>query len=210
MTAGVAHEINNPVNFISGGVIGLKRVLKAYVESPKDQSTNELEKDMNDMIAAIAEGAKRSSDIVKSLQLFSREDTEFYLEADIVAGLESTLKLLSNKLKDGIFLEKDFEEKPILIFCFPGQLNQVFMNIISNAIYAMKEEGEIEITVSELDDEVLVGIKDSGDGISEEAMPNIFNPFFTTKDVGEGTGLGLSIVYGIIERHQGRVWADSK
>ena len=144
LTAGVAHEINNPVNFISSGVIGLKKTLEVYIERPKSEASEELVEDMNDMISAIEEGAKRTKNIVKSLRLFSREDTEDYIEADIIIGLESTFRLLSNKLKQGISLEKDFEKKAMPVFCFPGQLNQVFMNVLLNAIQAVEGTGIIK------------------------------------------------------------------
>ena len=137
LTAGVAHEINNPVNFISNGVLGLKKILQEYIKTPNEETTDELVKDMNDMMIAIEEGAKRTSNIVKSLRLFSREDTENYIETDIIIGLESTFTLLSNKFKQGILLEKHFEKEPMPIYCFPSQLNQVFMNILLNAIHAV-------------------------------------------------------------------------
>ena len=205
LTAGVAHEINNPVNFISSGVIALKKTLNAYIENPENKVKDELVEDMKDMISAIEEGANRTSNIVKSLRLFSREDTENYVEADIITGLESTFRLLSYKLNQGIFLEKDFEKKAMSIFCFPGQLNQVFMNILSNAIDAVEGAGTIKVEVKEQEESMVISISDNGSGIPDDKKQKIFEPFYTTKDVQQGTGLGLSITYGIIKKHNGSI-----
>ena len=205
LTAGVAHEINNPVNFISSGVIGLKKTLEVYIERPKSEASEELVEDMNDMISAIEEGAKRTKNIVKSLRLFSREDTEDYIEADIIIGLESTFRLLSNKLKQGISLEKDFEKKAMPVFCFPGQLNQVFMNVLLNAIQAVEGTGIIKVEVKEQAENMVITISDNGYGIPDDKKQKIFEPFYTTKDVQEGTGLGLSITFGIIKKHKGSI-----
>ena len=193
LTAGVAHEINDPVNFISSGVIGLKKTLNEYIKTPKEQVTGELVTDMKDMIGAIEEGAKRTSNIVKSLRLFSREDTEHYVEMDLLTGLESTFSLLSNKLDPSISLEKDFEKKAMPIFCFPGQLNQVFMNVLLNAIQAVEGEGTIKVGVKELAKSMVISISDDGPGIPDDKKQKIFDPFYTTKTVQEGIGLGLSL-----------------
>ena len=205
LTAGVAHEINNPINFISSGIIGLKKTLNEYTKRRKVEATDELEDDMNDMISAISEGAKRTSNIVKSLRLFSSEDTENYLEVDLIAGLESTFRLLSNKLKDGISLEKDFEKSVMPIFCFPSQLNQVFMNILLNAIQAVEGEGTLKVGVAEQVENIVISISDNGPGISDDKKQKIFEPFYTTKNIQEGTGLGLSITFGIIKKHKGSI-----
>ena len=137
---------------------------------------------------------------MKSLRLFSREDTENYIEADLVKGLESTLTLLSNKLGYGVSLEKEFENNEMPIFCFPGQLNQVFMNILLNAIQAVEGAGAIKIGVKEVAENIVITISDSGPGIPDDKKQKIFEPFYTTKDLQEGTGLGLSISFGIIKK----------
>ena len=205
LTAGVAHEINNPVNFISSGIIGLKKTLKAYIEAPKDEESGEMVEDMNDMISAIEEGARRTSNIVQSLQLFSREDTENYIESDLIIGLESTITLLSNKLKENILLERDFEKEAILVHCFPGQLNQVFMNVLLNAIQAVEGGGTIKIGVKEQAENIIITIADNGPGIPDDKKQKIFEAFYTTKGIQEGTGLGLSISSGIIKKHKGSI-----
>ena len=205
LTAGIAHEINNPVNFISSGIIGLKKSLKKYIEFSQNGSTDEIVKDMNDMISAIEEGASRTSTIVKSLQLFSREDTENYIEADVITGLESTYKLLSHRLEPSIILVKAYELKEVKIFCFPGQLNQVFMNILLNAVQASKGAGTIKVGVKKQKENVVISISDDGPGIPDDKKEKIFEPFYTTKNLQEGTGLGLSITFGIIKKHKGSI-----
>ena len=205
LAAGVAHEINNPVNFISSGIIGLKKTLEIYTDASKTKKTDELEKDMNDMISAIEEGAKRTSDIVKNLRLFSRDNSEHYLEVDIISGLEITFRLVFYKLNDGISLIKKFEKKSISIFCFPGQLYQAFINILLNASHAVKANGEIIVGVKEEGNHVIISISDSGPGIPNNEKQKIFEPFYTTKGIQEGTGLGLSISNEIIEKHQGSI-----
>ena len=205
LTAGVAHEINDPVNFISSGVIGLKKTLNVYIKGPKDEAAGELVEDMNDMINAIEVGAKRTSNMVRSLRRFSRDDTVNYVEVDVITGLESTFRLLSNKLKQGGFIEKYFEKKKMPIFCFPGQLNQVFMNILLNAIQAVAEEGTIKIGVVEHGKNIVISISDTGPGIPDDKKQKIFEPFYTTKGVQGGTGLGLSIASDIIKKHKGSI-----
>ena len=119
--------------------------------------------------------------------------------------MESTFRLLSNKLKQGISLEKDFEKKAMPVFCFPGQLNQVFMNVLLNAIQAVEGTGIIKVEVKEQAENMVITISDNGYGIPDDKKQKIFEPFYTTKDVQEGTGLGLSITFGIIKKHKGSI-----
>ena len=179
--------------------------MREYIKTPKSEVTDELEKDINDMISAIEVGAQRTRNIVKSLRQFSREDTVHYVEVDIITGLESTFGLLSNKLKQGIYIEKDFEKKEMPIFCFPGQLNQVFMNILLNAIQAVEGAGLIKVGVVEQAKNIIISIADNGIGIPDDKKQKIFEPFYTTKDGQEGTGLGLSITFDIIKKHKGSI-----
>jgi signal transduction histidine kinase len=129
--------------------------------------------------------------------------------ADIHEGLDSTLILLRNKYKERIEIEKQYGDIPE-IECYPGQLNQVFMNILSNAIDAIDDKGTITISTSKSNGTIRVSIKDSGRGIPENIQSKIFEPFFTTKEVGQGTGLGLSICHSIIEKHHGSIEVKSK
>ena len=179
--------------------------MNEYIKAPIEEAASGLVKDMKDMIGAIEEGADRTSNIVGCLRLFSREDAENYLEADIITGLESTFTLLSNRLEQGILLVKDFENETMPVFCFPGQLNQVFMNVLLNAIQAVEGAGTIKVRVREQEENMVISISDNGPGIPDDKKQKIFEPFYTTKNVQEGTGLGLSITFGIIKKHNGSI-----
>lgn len=226
LVAGIAHEINNPVTFISAGVDSLginldevRQVLEMYhrispdnakeklteIEKLKEQiDYKEAIREINKLIESIKNGTERTTQIVNGLRTFSRLDEDVLKVANIHEGLDSTLILLRNKYKNRIEISKDYGDIPLLE-CFPGQLNQVFMNILSNAIDAIKEEGNIIISTTEFQGFIHIHIKDSGIGIPEKFKGKIFDPFFTTKEVGEGTGLGLSISHGIIEKHKGSI-----
>ncbi len=232
LTAGVAHEINNPINFVSGNVSPLERDMKDMItildEYDREVKSKNLEKDfekveslkkdldydflkqeVKDLIKGIKEGAARTSEIVKSLRSFSRLDENDLKMANINKGIESTLLILRNKLKNRIEVEKNFGQIPE-IMCFPGKLNQVFMNIISNAAQAIHGNGKITIKTRFEKGNILISIKDNGIGMDEKTKNRVFEPFFTTKDVGDGTGLGLSISYGIIENHNGSIKVKSE
>lgn len=227
LTAGVAHEINNPINFVSGNVQPLRRdiqdvleVLQQYdliIEKLKledqfaaiDELKQEIDFDfvlseINHLLEGIGEGAQRTTEIVKGLRNFSRMDEHELKIANINQGIESTLLILHNKLKERIEVTKEFGKLPDIL-CFPGQLNQVFMNVINNAAEAIDGPGSINIRTWHEKSNVYVAIKDNGKGIPKQVKNKIFDPFFTTKEVGKGTGLGLSITFGIIEKHNGRI-----
>ena len=227
LTAGIAHELNNPINFISGNVNPLSRdleelfsLIEKYEETIKKHNladsfreTDDLKKKMDynflikeivSLLEGIGEGAKRSGQIVKGLRSFSRLDEEKIQFYNIHEGIDSTLTLLHNKIKNKITVRKiygDFEG----LECYPGKLNQVFMNIITNSIQAMGDKGELIIQTISSGIGVKIIIKDNGKGMTPEVKKHIFEPFFTTKEVGKGTGLGLSISYGIIEQHKGNI-----
>ena len=144
------------------------------------------------------------------LRNFSRLEEAQIKQVDIHEGLENTLQLLTGELKNRIKVTKHFEKLP-KVNCYPSQLNQVFMNVLSNAAQAIEEEGEIVITTSKLSgDRVEVSIRDSGKGMSKGTVEKIFDPFFTTKGIGSGTGLGLSISYGVIQKHGGDILVSSE
>ena len=223
LTAGIAHEINNPINFVTSSVGSLKRdfddvllVLNTYKSDPEKVEALKKEIDFDftieeiqQLILGINEGADRTSEIVKGLRNFSRVDEGEFKIVDIHEGLNSTILLLHPKFGDKIKIEKNYGSVP-MINCFPGQINQVFMNIMSNAADAIENEnGKIIITTSVNNNNVLISIKDNGKGMSDETKQKIFDPFFTTKDVGKGTGLGMSIAYGIIEKHNGSIDINS-
>ncbi len=232
LTAGVAHEINNPVNFISAGIHSLKinyremeDLLKLYLaydpqtSSPEDWesikqmkqdiSPDELLPEMDVLFTSISSGATRTSEIVKGLRNFSRLDENDMKKARIEDGIDSTLVILNNKLKNRIEVKKEYADIPEIL-CYPGQLNQVFMNLLHNASDAIEGNGTIHIKTWKDNGSVNLSFKDSGKGMSEEVVAHIFEPFYTTKDVGKGTGLGLSIAYGIIEKHGGTIEVKSE
>lgn len=231
VTAGVAHELNNPLNFVSTGVKPLKRNLENLIAilekyetvieeknlagtfSEVDQYKQTVEydyllKETKDLLEGINEGASRSANIVKGLRTFSRLDENEFKGVNIHEGIDSTLLLLSNKLKDRITVYKNYGTIP-QVDGLPGKLNQVFMNILTNSILAIEDEGDIYIQTDRVEDHVRISIKDSGVGMADEILEHIFEPFFTTRAVGQGTGLGLSITYSIIEEHHGTIEVKS-
>ncbi len=237
LTAGIAHEINNPINFVKSNINPLRldvkdliEVLNAYDElhllndsnSYKEKLTaiQELKEDMDvpfirkeidSLIIGIEEGAERTAEIVRGLRTFSRIDEAALKTVNVHDGILSTIVLLKNNIPYYIKLVKDFNA-PGEIECFPGKLNQVFMNIITNAIQAIKskpvkaDEETITIKTQDIENnQIEISIKDSGPGMTEDVKHRIFEPFFTTKDVGEGTGLGMAIVFKIIQKHSGKI-----
>ena len=230
LSAGIAHEINNPVNFILSGINSLKlnlsevqeiwtemekleenfneEQMKKITDLKEELDYNYLMEEIEYLAESIQNGAKRTSEIVKGLRTFSRMDEDALKLADMHANLDSTLLMLHSQYKDKVRIQKDYQQIP-LIECFPGKINQVFMNVLSNAIQAIPEKGNIHLSTQKVGEEVEIMIKDDGSGIPEEIQSKIFDPFFTTKDVGEGTGLGLSISMGIINEHAGKILIDS-
>ncbi|MBK7427747.1 MAG: sensor histidine kinase [Saprospiraceae bacterium] len=234
LTAGVAHEINNPINFVSSNIKPLKRdvddllsIIAAYdqkapadVVAEIDKMKEELEFDyLNEeitmLLKGMAEGANRTVEIVKSLRNFSRLDEQDLKKAFVHEGIDSTLVLLNSAMGGVIEITKYYDELPE-IDCYPGKLNQVFMNILSNSLYALKGKygnvsgGKITIHAKNFENHIEIEFMDNGPGIPEDVRNRIFDPFYTTKPVGEGTGLGLSIVYKIIESHKGHITVDSE
>jgi signal transduction histidine kinase len=163
-----------------------------------------LMKEIAKLMEGIEDGAERSGRIVKGLRSFSRLDEEQCQMYQIHEGIDSTLVLLHNKMKNKIKVRKEYGDIGE-IECFPGKLNQVFMNVFTNSIQAMEDGGELYIQTLASGSGIKVFIRDNGSGMSPEVKKHIFDPFYTTKDVGKGTGLGLSISYGIIEQHHGTI-----
>lgn len=233
IVAGIAHEINNPISFIHGNLFHLKESQDELLESLKELLSQEdlpitvrdrleeldlefIEEDSHKLFSSMQNGSERIRDIVKSLRSFSRLDEADKKIIDIHQGIEDSLLILGHKLSD-ITIEKRYGDLP-KIECFAGEINQVFMNVLSNAVDAIKESqelGTITIATDYSDCEeskpsgVTIDVKDTGVGIDETIKDKIFNPFFTTKAVGEGTGLGLAISYQILHRHQGDITIDS-
>jgi signal transduction histidine kinase len=210
LVAGIAHEINNPVNAIVNTVGPLKEAID-FTSSEDQAEREEAAADVRDMIRVIQRGAQRTKDIVQALHNYSRTDDEKVVDFELNRALDDSLELLRHLLKQHIAVERDYADVG-RIRGHAGQLNQVFMNLLTNAAQALSgQEGAIiRIETGVVEGGVVIHIRDNGPGIPPDVLPRIFDPFFTTKDVGEGTGLGLSIVHGLVERHGGAIEVDSK
>ncbi|MEM8502361.1 MAG: ATP-binding protein [Cyanobacteria bacterium P01_D01_bin.1] len=235
LVAGIAHEINNPVSFIYGNIThmeayveDLMRLLLVYKRSyptplnairtcEEDIDLAFLLEDLPKTMQSMRIGAERIERIVLSLRTFSRMDEADHKTVDIHTGLESTLIILSHRLKEtnqrpAIQVTKRYADLPP-VACYAGQINQVFMNVLVNAIDALEEartpDAEIEISTSYQAEQVSIVIADNGPGIPEKIKGKIFDPFFTTKSVGKGTGMGMAISYQIVvDRHHGQLLCD--
>jgi len=168
-----------------------------------------IHEEIDSLIKGIEDGATRTAEIVTGLRTFSRLDESDLKSVDLHEGLESTLVLLRTNIPKNVTVIKNYAVLP-KIECYAGKINQVFMNILTNAFNAIKthsngREEFVTITTKEENGQAVISIKDTGPGMTQEVKEKIFDPFFTTKDVGEGTGLGLSIVFSIIEKHNGRI-----
>jgi two-component system NtrC family sensor kinase len=238
LTAGIAHEINNPINFVTSNIKPLEldinelnEVIQMYekldltgdvaqqlaaIESFKKRIDITFVRDeIKSLLSGIGEGAKRTAEIIRSLKNFSRLDENDTKPVDLAEGLDSTLVLIRSTFPSNLKIIKHYSPVPE-VECMPGKINQVFMNLISNAIHAIRSKGQqneeeyIELRTWQEGNYAKISIKDSGTGMSESVKQKIFEPFFTTKDVGEGTGLGLSIVFRIIENHHGSIEVITK
>jgi signal transduction histidine kinase len=167
-------------------------------------------KELNTILEGINDGAERTKEIVVGLRNFSRLDKHELKEVKLSEMIDSTLVLLRNQYKDRVEIKKSYDKDMPFIQCYSGQLSQVFMNILSNAIQAIEDKGTISIKTQLSGEEAEIFISDTGKGIPDDKLDNIFDPFYTTKEVGKGTGLGLSISYGIIQEHNGRIGVESE
>lgn len=202
LAAGIAHEINNPLNFIKGGAAGLTTFI--------DENLSGQKKEVAPLIECIQVGVQRAAEIVTSLNLYSRRDDLPASECNINAIIDSCLVMLHSEIKYRIEVIKEYTNEPVLIFGNEGRLHQVFLNILTNAIQSISGEGQISIKTKVKGDKCLVSVKDSGCGMSRDLIPRITDPFFTTKDPGKGTGLGLSITYNIIKDLRGTIEFESE
>ena len=207
LVAGVAHEINNPVAFISSSVAPLRRRLETAAADASPEVA-ELLADAREIVAVMARGAERTAAIVKDLRSFSRLDEATRKRVDLHDGLEVSLRLLESRWRDRIEIHRDYGTLPP-VECDPGQVNQVFMNVLANACDAIPGRGNLWLTTRAEGDRVRVTIRDDGVGMAPEVVGRIFDPFFTTKDVGGGTGLGLAISQGVLAAHGGRIEVES-
>ncbi|MEA5577729.1 sensor histidine kinase [Anabaena sp. UHCC 0451] len=233
MVAGLAHEINNPINFIHGNFIHLHNYIQSLLdliniyqqEYPSENpvianysteiNLDFIIEDLPKILTSMKMGTDRIREIILSLRNFSRLDQADKKAVNIHEGIDSTLLILNNRLKQEIEVIRKYGDLP-LVECYPAQLNQVFMNIISNAIDALldqekQEQKQITIQTEKINtNKVRISIQDNGPGINLELQTKIFDPFFTTKPVNKGTGLGLAITYQIIEKHQGNIYVCSE
>ncbi len=240
LVAGIAHEINNPVNFITSGIVGLRTLIdelmgvmercysvetKEIEDAPhravpvKDRAAfDEIRQGLYELLGNIQTGARRTAEIIKSLRTFARLDESDEKLADLHENIDLTLMMLHSEYKDSITIKKEWGHVPP-IFCCPGKLNQVFMNILGNAIDAIKSKPELlpgetivirtAVVHREYKPFVEIEIRDSGPGVPDEIRDRIFEPFFSSKVVGKGTGLGLAISLGIVQGHGGTIETEA-
>lgn len=234
LAAGVAHEINNPIGYVNSNIQSLKGYLQTYtaynqylvqlIDSTQDEKLialkekqfeekqiNYINEDIWELLDESLEGAERVIAIVRSLKDFSHVDSSEWCYADITQGIENTLKILQHEVKYKATVHRDYQPELPLLYCQPMQLNQVFMNLLVNAVQAIEGKGDIYISVQIPEPGMLeIKVRDTGCGISDDVQQKIFEPFFTTKPVGSGTGLGLSLSYGIIKKHKGDIQVSSQ
>lgn len=228
LVAGVAHEINNPINFVNSCSQSLEeraQELKAFInelmgEKPDQEIIQMFEEKFTPIfknLSAILDGSQRIKTIVTELRTFSRLDEAEQKRVKVLEGLRSTINLIKTQYRDQVEFVYDFQADPELE-CWPAQLNQVFMNMIVNACQAIiskqkqtgdKIPGKLTVITQVQDQSLAVRFQDTGCGIPKEIQSKLFEPFFTTKEVGEGTGMGLSISFGIVEKHRGKIMFES-
>jgi two-component system, NtrC family, sensor kinase len=237
MTAGIAHELNNPINFVSSNVAPLEKDIEEILEiltdfknlpheptSPeieavrakfRDYDVPMLETEIKTLLAGIREGSTRASDIVSGLRIFARTDQDVFVDANVNDCVDATLVLIKSTYKNEVNLTRQTDSALPNIDCLPGKLNQVLVNLIGNAVQAtieshtIRQDRKVDVRTWHDEEYIHLSVSDNGPGIPEELQSKIFEPFFTTKKVGQGTGLGLSISKSIIEDHQGTLEVES-
>lgn len=232
LVAGITHEINNPINFIHGNLVHLKNYSHALLEliscyeglegEINEEKRAEIQKvktrieleflkeDLPALLKSCQEGTARTKDIILDLKNFSRLEEMVVNDIDLKKEIDTTLNILHNKIKGKLEIIKEYDEGVPHIEGFGGQLNQVFMNILDNACYATVKDDKIFIRLKKSEDSVIIQFEDTGSGMEQEQLSKIFEPFYTTKPVGEGTGLGMSISYKVIQNHNGDISVESE
>jgi len=203
LAAGVAHEINNPLNFIQGGIIYIERYMQEHLKSHAQE--------LKPVIEAIKTGVDRSAQTINSLNQYSRREISMESTCDIEGIMEDCLHILISQIREkDIQIMKEFSDDKVRVTCNSGRLHQVFLNLLLNAIHALNTKGEISICIKPEGRDLLVRISDNGIGIEPALMNRICDPFFTTKEPGKGVGLGLSIAQNVILEHKGKIEFTSK
>jgi signal transduction histidine kinase len=232
LVAGITHEINNPINFVHGNLVHLKNythdlleLVKLYESFEDDLNTTEkialkelkakielsfIKEDLPMLIKSCHDGTERTKNIILDLKNFSRLDEMVINNIDLPKEIDTTLNILGNKIKGKIEIIKEYDNDIPNVEGYGGQLNQVFMNILDNSCYALKENGIIHIRLHKKEKDVIIEFEDNGCGIKKEQLAKIFEPFYTTKPIGQGTGLGMSISYKVIQQHNGSITVDSE
>lgn len=228
LAAGIAHEINNPVGFVTSNLGSLDsyhrtifEILDAYEameaccpageaalanirELKQKKKLARIRADIGELLSESREGLLRVAKIVSDLKTFSRMDSDSWQWIDLHSGIESTLNIVWNEIKYHCTLNKEYGDIP-KVYCIPSQINQVFLNLLVNAAQAIPQKGEITIRTGQVANEIFIVIADTGTGIPAENMPKLFDAFYTTKPAGKGTGLGLSIAHNLVMKHGGRI-----
>lgn len=237
--AGVAHEINNPIGFINGNLESLdeyknnvtcvlqsykplethiangaddelKKMLENIEQIKEEQDLEFVLTDMGELITESLDGASRIQKIVKDLKSFSRVDDQGFQDVDLNKDvIETALRLVWSEMKDKCTLDKSLSSLP-QYSCHPGELSQVILNLLVNASDAIEKDGIIGVHSEFIDNAIQIKISDNGTGINEQDLLKLFDPFFSTKDIGKGTGLGLSTAQGIVDKHGGSLTVESK
>lgn len=203
-TAGIAHEINNPINYIAGATRLLTDMVDKQIDREDSKFSEEELATILELENTIKVGVEKTSSIIQSLRNYVHEDGGTFKSYNLIYCIEDALKILRSAYKGRIEIVKIYPEK-LIIECLPGRINQVIINLISNAIDSIPDEGTIRIATYVDAQAVILKIRDTGVGIPPDLMAKLYDPFFTTKDVGKGMGLGLYIVYGIISKHHGKI-----
>ena len=232
LTAGLAHEINNPINYVSGNVApllhdfeDLNKILEKVTELKSDLQQSEKAKELltlmdevevdeliseiRKLIEGIADGTSRVKELMHSLKNLSRQNENTLIKIDVNKIIKSTMALIRPSIPVNIEIEMNLDKLPPILGS-PGEISQVLLNIIDNALFAMGETGTLAIFSKKVEETIIIVIEDSGRGIPEKNMKKIFEPFYTTKEVGEGTGLGLAISHQIVNKHQGQIDVKSR
>ena len=210
LVAGVAHELNNPIGFVHANLQLLDEFIEKLIAAQeRGEETGPTREAITKLLARSREGTERVKKIVQDLRTFSRTDQADLQQASLTDEIDRTLALMEPRFKGVIDVVREYEELPE-VRCYPGQLNQVFLNLLMNACDVLENGGRITIRAEPIANGVRLEFQDSGPGIPPEVQGRIFDPFFTTKEIGKGTGLGLSLSHGIIERHGGRIHVESR